>query len=217
MDSKKFWDRIAGRYDKQALGKYRAAYEETVTISRKYLKPADRLLDFACGTGITTIELAQSVRQVTAIDLSEEMIRLAREKATSNGVENITFKVSAIEDTDLSESSFDVITAFNILHGIKDVHDVLSRIWTLLKPGGFFLSVTDCLGEKTSITSLLYTVLSTLGFIPPVTSFNRNDLISMIRSKGFTIIEEKNLYPSPPNYYIVAKKEQRVTRIETAV
>lgn len=204
--AKRFWDKIASRYDKQALRKYQTAYGETIEISRKYLRSNDRVLDFACGTGITTIELAPSVQQIMAIDLSDKMIRLAKDKATFNGIDNITFKAATIEDTDLKNASFDVITAFNILHGLEDVERSLTRIWTLLKAGGIFLSVTDCLGEKRTMTSILYAVLSKMGFIPKVSSFKRTDLVRMITSKGFTVIEEKNLYPSPPNYYLAARK-----------
>ncbi len=206
MESKRFWDKIAGKYDKQALRKYQKAYEETIEISRKYLRNDDTMLDFACGTGITTIELARSVQQVVAVDLSDEMIRLARDKATFNGIDNITFKAATIEDTDIGNASFDIITAFNVLHGLEDLERSLSRIWTLLKAGGFFLSVTDCLGEKRTMTGILYTGLSKMGFIPKINSFKRTDLIRMITSKGFTVIEERNLYPSPPNCYIAARK-----------
>jgi len=164
------------------------------------------MLDFACGTGITTIELAPSVQHVMAIDLSDEMIRVAKGKATLNGIDNITFKATTIENTDLENASFDVITAFNVLHGLDDVERSINRIRTLLKEGGFFLSVTDCLGEKRTIKTILYAVLSRLCLIPKVSSFSRTDLVSMITSKGFTVIEEKNLYPSPPNYYLAARK-----------
>jgi len=206
MDTKRFWNKLAGTYDKQALGKYRKAYEETIALSRRYLKPGDLMLDFACGTGITTIALATSVRQVTAIDLSDEMIRLARDKATSAGIENISFKASTLADHDLIQGSFDVITAFNILHGLDRVEAVLSRISALLKAGGLFLSVTDCLGEKTTLTGIGYTLLSKAGIIPRMNSFSRSALQEMIAANGFTVIEEKNLYPSPPNYFIAAQK-----------
>lgn len=205
MEPKQFWNKIAGKYDRQALGKYQNAYAETIAISKKYLNKSDRVLDFACGTGITTIEIAPVVRQVIAIDLSEEMIRLAREKAASNGIDNASFYVSSLKDADLADHSFDVITAFNILHGLDNPESVLSHIWRLLKPGGFFLSVTDCLGEKTTMTSILHIVLHKLGIIPKVNFFKRDDLITLI-SKGFAVVEEKNLYPVPPNYYIAAVK-----------
>ncbi len=197
---------MAARYDQQALGKYRTAYEETIKISKKYLKPTDRLLDFACGTGIATIELAGSVQQVMAIDLSDEMVRIAEEKALGRGIDNIAFKTATLEDDGLLKNSFDVITAFNILHGLQDPGTALARIGTLLKTGGLFLSVTDCLGEKITATSLLYRCLAKMDFIPAVNFVKKAELIKMITAHGFVVMEQKNLYPSPPNYYIAARK-----------
>lgn len=197
---------MAGRYDRQALGRYGKSYEETVAIAGKYLKPMDTLLDYACGTGITSIPIAAAVRRVVAIDLSDKMIRIAREKAKCSGIENITFKTTTIEDPDLINDAFDVITAFNILHGLKEVETVLLRIRTLLKEGGFLLSVTDCLGEKKSLAGILYTFLSKIAIIPHVNLFKRNDLTEIITAAGFSVIEEKQLYPSPPNYFIAAVK-----------
>lgn len=206
MDAKKFWDKTAGQYDKLALKKYRKAYEETIAISKKYLQPRDRLLDFACGTGITTIELAGFVQQVMAIDLSDEMVKIAKEKALGRGIDNITFKAATLKDDGLLNSSFDVITAFNIFHGLNDVESALARIRTLLKAGGLFLSVTDCLGEKRTATGILYRALAKMGFIPIVNAFKKDELVKMITTQGFAVIEERNLYPSPPNYYIAARK-----------
>jgi len=206
MQAKQFWDKMAGKYDKKSLRKYQKAYEDTIEISRKYLRSHDRMLDFACGTGITTIALAPSVQHVTAIDISGEMIRLAKDKATVNGIDNITFKATTIRDKDLENGSFDVITAFNVLHGLEDVNGSLNRIWELLRAGGIFLSVTDCLGEKRTMQSILYAVLSRMGVIPKINPFKRIDLVNMITSRGFTVIEEENLYASPPNCYLAARK-----------
>jgi len=206
MQAKQFWDKMAGKYDKKSLRKYQKAYEDTIEISRKYLRSHDRMLDFACGTGITTIALAPSVQHVTAIDISGEMIRLAKDKATVNGIDNITFKATTIRDKDLENGSFDVITAFNVLHGLEDVNGSLNRIWELLRAGGIFLSVTDCLGEKRTMQSILYAVLSRMGVIPKINPFKRIDLVNMITSRGFALIEEENLYASPPNCYLAARK-----------
>ena len=49
--AKEFWDRRAAVYDADAGVFYREAYEKTTACMRKYLKPTDTVLDFACGTG----------------------------------------------------------------------------------------------------------------------------------------------------------------------
>ena len=58
--AKEFWDRRAAVYDADAGVFYREAYEKTTACMRKYLKPTDTVLDFACGTGIVTLSLSAS-------------------------------------------------------------------------------------------------------------------------------------------------------------
>ena len=70
MDAVRFWDKMSAGYDRQAAGKYEQAYADTVALTRDYLKPTDSVLDFACGTGLTTVQLAGAVASIHAIDIS---------------------------------------------------------------------------------------------------------------------------------------------------
>ena len=63
-----FWDGRAQNYDAQVGTHYAEAYEKTAACFKKYLKPTDTVLDFACGTGIVTFAVAPSVQSVRAID-----------------------------------------------------------------------------------------------------------------------------------------------------
>ena len=85
-----FWDGRAQNYDAQVGTHYAEAYEKTAACFKKYLKPTDTVLDFACGTGIVTFAVAPSVQSVRAIDVSGEMVRRAQEKVKAQGVENVT-------------------------------------------------------------------------------------------------------------------------------
>jgi len=78
--AKYFWNRMAKSYDKQVEKKYKQAYSDTIALSKKYLRSDFSVLDLACGTGLTTIELAKSVKKTDAIDISAKMIEIARLK-----------------------------------------------------------------------------------------------------------------------------------------
>ena len=80
-----FWDGRAQNYDAQVGTHYAEAYEKTAACFKKYLKPTDTVLDFACGTGIVTFAVASSVQSVRAIDVSGEMVRRAQEKVKAQG------------------------------------------------------------------------------------------------------------------------------------
>ncbi len=61
-DENKFWNKIAENYDAQSNARFAKLYQDTIESARKYLNPSDIALDFACGTGLTTIPLAQYVQ-----------------------------------------------------------------------------------------------------------------------------------------------------------
>jgi ubiquinone/menaquinone biosynthesis C-methylase UbiE len=150
MDSINFWNRMSKNYDNSADKKFKKTYEETINLSASILKENDCVLDFACGTGITTIEIAKKVERVIAIDISQNMIDIASQKAHKSAVSNIEFLVTDIFEERLKPEFFDVVMAFNILQYCEDEEKVMKRIYDLLKPGGIFLSTTDCYGEKNS-------------------------------------------------------------------
>lgn len=129
-----FWDGRAQNYDAQVGTHYAEAYEKTAACFKKYLKPTDTVLDFACGTGIVTFAVASSVQSVRAIDVSGEMVRRAQEKVKAQGVENVTVTQTDLFDGCLAEGSFNAVLACNVLLYIEDRSAALARIRALLKP-----------------------------------------------------------------------------------
>ena len=81
VSGKEFWNKRAQVYDQQVSGIYQEAYEKTAAYSLAQLHPEDRVLEFACGTGIVTCAVAPHVEHVLAIDQAEEMAGKAWEKA----------------------------------------------------------------------------------------------------------------------------------------
>ncbi|MFW6130757.1 MAG: class I SAM-dependent DNA methyltransferase [Atribacterota bacterium] len=205
---RKFWNKAAKNYDTQVNKKYAKTNRDTIELSRKYLNSNQTVLDFACGTGIITIELAKNVKKMYAIDISEKMIEIARKKMINNRIDNLEFEVSNIFDPKLNGMEVNVLLAFNILYFLEDIDRALNRISELLPSGGLFISATDCLGERKSLKeNLLSFFLSKLGTIPLIKKYKTLELKNIIKSHGFKIVETKNLYHNPPNYFIVAKKQ----------
>lgn len=208
-NSAKFWDKRSGKYDSQVNTIYAQTYEATIHHTKKYLKPTDMVLDYACGTGITTVELARSVKKIIAVDISENMINIARSKSREHGIPNIEYHVIDIFSDKFIKGSFDVVLGFNILYFLKDIDKTLTRIYELLKPDGFFISATDCLGEKKTMIGTIQLLLSKTGIIPYIRRFKTSELQEIIEAHHFSILETENLYDSPPNFYIAAKKENQ--------
>lgn len=206
ITSREYWNRRSVLYDAKIGKIYHEAYQRTLHMSQRYLKKTDYLLDLGCGTGITTVEIAPKVDRVLAIDISEEMMSQCQQKIESRGIQNVETKMMNIFDTSLEDNSFDVICVFNVLNYMIDREDVMIRIYNILKPGGYFLSATDCLGERLTREAMLKWYSHKKGDTPTVQFDTMKNIRKLIASGGFKILEYENLYNSPPNLFVAAQK-----------
>lgn len=85
MTAQAFWDRRAPKYAKQPIADP-TAYEEKLCRVVARLRPTDCVLEIGCGTGGTARHLAQFAGQVTATDISAEMIRIAKDRSKADPV-----------------------------------------------------------------------------------------------------------------------------------
>lgn len=207
--SSRFWDKRSKVFDEQVLSVYENAYKKTIKRSIPFLKPEDTMLEIGCGTGNATIPLSQYVKKITAIDISEEMMLKAAEKAKEEGRENITFRQKDLLELDIEPESYDVVAAYNVLLYMKNQEKVLEKIYDILKPGGVFLSATDCMGRNLSKESVRKFWKSKLHLMPYVSFDTPVGLMRKIQRKGFLVIEIVNLHRNPPNIFIVAQKIEK--------
>lgn len=208
VSCKDFWNQRSRSYDAQVGALYETAYEKTVSHTLPYLKPTHRVLDFACGTGLVTLQLAPHVAQVRAIDISNEMVQKLQDKLAVQGVSNVFASQTDLFDPSLEPGSFDVVLAFNVLCYVEPGLDVLRRIHSLLRPGGWFLSATDCLGDRPTLVGLKKLWKSRTGAMPYVAFYSVKGLKRRIEGTGFTLSLAENLFPAPPNLYVAAQKPE---------
>ncbi len=193
----------AQTYDLTSGKTYAETYDKTAASSLKYLKPSDRVLEFACGTGLLTLRLAPHVARLRGIDISPSMADIAREKARD--IPNVEITNTDLFDPCLEPGSFDAVAAYNVLLYLPDLPAALARIRALLKPGGVFLSATDCLASRPSAMGLKKLVNSRAGKMPYVAFFTQRGLERKIARSGFAVLERENLFPNPPNLFIAAR------------
>jgi 2-polyprenyl-3-methyl-5-hydroxy-6-metoxy-1,4-benzoquinol methylase len=183
-------------------------YSKTVENTKRHLHRSDVVLDYACGTGIITHELAGHVQEIHAIDISSKMIEVAKRRAGELRIENVNYAQATIFDERFGEGSFDAILAFSILHLLEEPHKVMQRINELLRTGGLFISATPCLGEKRTLLSLLLSLVSKTGIVPHLASLKFSELEGLVAEGAFQIVDTEDLDQNPPNYFVVAKKTE---------
>lgn len=203
--SEKFWDKRAVEYDKNEK-KWEETYNKALENSKRYLKNTDIVLDYGCGSGMLTIQLANHVKEIYALDISSKNIEAAEQRTKGNNITNISYAATTIFDDSYKKESFDVVLAFNILHLLEDTPKALQRINELLQPGGLFISETASLGETKSFFRFLMSFLSKIKILPYVDALKFSDLEDLMTNEGFQIVETEILGQTMQTYFIVAKK-----------
>lgn len=184
----RFWNRHARRYAAAKIGD-RTGYERSIDRTRALLDGRDRVLEIACGTGMTALRLAPAVPSYRATDISGGMIEIARERLAADPVDGLVFDVAAADGIPPDAGPFDAVLCFNGLHLLRDPAQVLRGIHAALVPGGLFVSKTPCLAEMTPLIRLaLVPVLRAIGLAPRMSAFDAGSLARLIGDTGFEIL-----------------------------
>jgi len=112
-----------------------------------------------------------------------------------------------VDDPDAFEDgSLDGICAYSILHLVPDRREALARIYRLLRPGGFFVSSTVCLGGTWVPYGAIIGVMRLFGKAPRVACFPADRIEADIRDAGFVDVTRPDVGAKPIVAFIVAKK-----------
>jgi ubiquinone/menaquinone biosynthesis C-methylase UbiE len=137
-DIERFWDSQASEFDEQPDHglrdpEVRECWRELLLSA---LPPAPaRVADLGCGTGSVTVLLSAAGYKVHGVDLSANMVALARTKAARAGVHALVRQGDAATPP-LEPASYDVVFARHVLWALPDPDAVIGRWTRLLRPGG---------------------------------------------------------------------------------
>ena len=125
-----FFDRMAPRWDADVI---RHDDISATILDNAGVKPGADVLDVACGTGVLFPDyLARNVGSLTAVDISPEMVRIARSKYPED---KVAVCCGDVEELDF-DKQFDCIVIYNAFPHFPEPGRVLERLSHLLKPGG---------------------------------------------------------------------------------
>ncbi len=200
-----FWDKRATNYDNN-IQAHDAQYDKTITHTKSFLKPTDKVLDFGCASGEMTLDLVPFVERIHGIDISAKMIELATQKAEQRRIHRATFSQMDVFHPQLVPGSFSAILAFNVFHLVEDAPKVLARLHDLLDEGGLLITQTPCLGERNLLFRTLINFAQKTGMAPAITSFTTPDLEALVKQHQFDIVESKLWDKAYATRWIVAQK-----------
>ncbi len=164
----------------------RLRWQRRVIMLTNHLLPEMKVLELGCGTAYFTRELAKTGATITAIDISPDLLALARHNCPADSV---TFEAENAYDLSYPDNSFDSVVGSSVLHHLE-VEKALCEILRVLKPGGsLYFTEPNMLNPQIALQKNLPALKRRLGDSPDETAFFRWSLNRLMRETGFREIE----------------------------
>ena len=178
-------------------GRERADRRAKLIVEGARLSPATRALEVGCGAGLFTEKFARSGSHLVAVDISPDLLALARARGLNP--ERVRFVHRRFEECDV-EGPFDAVIGSSVLHHLE-LDEALTRILELLRPGGWL-----SFAEPNLLNPQVYLERRFRRWFPYVspdeTAFTRSVLSKDLESAGFEAIDIQPfdwLHPSTPS------------------
>ena len=149
------------------------------------LNPGETVLDLGSGGGIDVLLSARrvgSAGKAYGLDMTDDMLALARENQRKAGVENVEFLKGEIENIPLPDNSVDVVISNCVINLSADKDRVLREAFRVLKPGGRF-AVSDVVTRGAVPADLRRNMLLWVGCIAG--ALEHDDYVAKLARAGF--------------------------------
>jgi ubiquinone/menaquinone biosynthesis C-methylase UbiE len=182
-------------------GKYR--WKRRVIMLTSHINKEMKVLEIGCGTGYFTKELAKTQSTVISIDISPDLIEIAKNETKEFA--NIDYALQNAEEMEFEQESFDSVIGSSVLHHL-DINKALSEIYRVLKFGGVIkFTEPNMLNPQIFLQKNIPYLKKKLGDSPDETAFIKRKLKKVLIDNGFKDIEITNfdfLHPSTPRNMI---------------
>ena len=156
-----------------------------------------RVLDLAPGGGHTALAFAAFARELTAFDVTEPMLRVARSLLGERGVSHARFVAGDVARLPFADSAFEVVTCRLAAHHFADLGPAIREVQRVLRPGGALL-VEDILGHDDAELAAFITEVERRRDPSHVRAYRAVEWKALLRGAGLTVMESVVLTKSRP-------------------
>lgn len=185
---------MAGFYDLLEVTYFRNYEKSPRKIVFEQIRPGDRVLDICTGTGTNAIHIAkeQALAKVVGVDLSVDMLRVAKEKVEKDAVKNVCLKRMDATALKIDDGVFDKVLLSLILHEMEELlaQQIIEEAKRVLKADGEII-VTEWEISREWWKRLLFFPISLLE-PKPYRSFVKKDLQWYFENMGLELIDTEH-------------------------
>ncbi len=178
-------------------------WERRCNMFKDFLKDANKMvLEIGCGSGLFTQELAGTNHTITAIDVSPELLELAKNRVKKK---NVVFKIENAYATTFKDNSFDYIVGSSVLHHL-DIESALKEFYRILKPGGgLMFTEPNMMNPQVAMERNIPFMRKLMANSPDETAFFRWPIKKILVKHGFSNVSAipfDFLHPAVPKFLI---------------
>ena len=167
-----------------------------------HLRLGMKVLEIGCGTGYFTRELARSGADIVAIDLSPELLRIARRDCSAT---NVRYEIQNACAMNYPDEGFDSVVGSSVLHHLE-IKEALLEIYRVLRAGGTIcFTEPNMLNPQIAIQKNVPWVKRRLGDSMDETAFFRRPLRRLLKRTGFRDVRIDPfdfLHPKTPSFLV---------------
>ena len=153
-----------------------------VKMLSNHLGVGMRVLELGCGTGYFTQELARTGADIVAVDVSPELLEIARVDCSAP---NVRFEIQNASAMSYSDAVFHSVVGSSVLHHLE-IKEALHEIHRVLKSGGtIYFTEPNMLNPQIAVQKNIPWVKRKLGDSPDETAFFRWPLRRLFKEAGF--------------------------------
>ncbi len=185
-----YWSKFANTFNEDQNYIVGSAVQQALKERLSSESDLGELIEFGCGAGFFTKDIAANASHVMATDLSDEMLAIARTQLKN--LKNVTVEKSDCEKPDFPDGKFNSVFMANLVHVIENPLLALQESFRILKNGGLLLiiSYTPYGVKRFEKIKMVFRFMRKWGKPP---SYYRNlspdELRSLVESAGFQVEE----------------------------
>ena len=173
-----------------------------VKMLSNHLHAGMSVLELGCGTGYFTRELARSKADIVAIDVSSELLGVAR---TYPSTPNVHYELQNACALSYADALFDSVVGSSVLHHL-DIKEAVAEVYRVLKKhGSIYFTEPNMLNPQIAIQKNVSCVKRKLGDSPDETAFFRWPLRRLLEETGFRNVRIDPfdfLHPKTPGFLV---------------